>query len=306
MVEPKMMSNVSKLRPTNGSFSNKLGMLMDMWQTRFLVLREGQLSYFKDEKSFKSGADARGTIDLSIATVFNQTEENAKKCEVTIRTPGRDYRFRFQTAQLLEQWCESLATHENVKTVKSKLKQEITPKFQISSNIPLPDANNNFTNTNNNSVLSAGSTVPDAGDSAPSSPVASSPSAETPTTSSGAQRDQDVSAEPSAPKPEELPDPDDDQYNDPIRITYNGVRRDPDLDSPRAPRTPRKKEKNMIVPKFSMQGIFGGSSSKMGASAKSLGDSLMTAGQLQPLLCACAARCPEPDGDDGATRRAEL
>lgn len=36
----------------------------------------------------------------------------------------------------------------------------------------------------------------------------------------------------------------------------------------------------MIVPKFSMQGIFGGSSSKMGASAKSLGDSLMTADEL--------------------------
>jgi len=101
---PCMMSCLDKLRP-----KKDLGRLLDVWQTRFFVLCEDRLLYFRSYRAFTNGKEALGVIPLKRAWLLHGVGD-LKHLELMLRTPFRDFRLRSSVGEdLLQNWLRAFA-----------------------------------------------------------------------------------------------------------------------------------------------------------------------------------------------------
>jgi hypothetical protein len=101
---PCMMSCLDKLRP-----KKDFGRLLDVWQTRFFVLCEDRLLYFRSYREFTKGKEALGVIPLKRAWLLHGVGD-LKHLELMLRTPFRDFRLRSSAGEdLLQNWLRAFA-----------------------------------------------------------------------------------------------------------------------------------------------------------------------------------------------------
>eukprot|EP00960_Hanusia_phi_P032854 750104-Hanusia_phi.AAC.1 len=98
-----MMSCLEKLRPRKD-----LSKFFDLWQTRFFVLVDKQLKYFKRYENFSNGEDPLGQISLERAWLIEQESNSpSKKKIIAIRTPWRDFSLRTDQERIFENWMKA-------------------------------------------------------------------------------------------------------------------------------------------------------------------------------------------------------
>ena len=101
---PCMMSCLQKLRP-----KKDVGRVLDMWQTRFFVLCQDRLLYFRSYRTFAKGKEALGVIPLGRAWLLHGVGD-LKHLELMLRTPFRDFRLRSPAGEdLLQDWLRAFA-----------------------------------------------------------------------------------------------------------------------------------------------------------------------------------------------------
>ncbi|EKX46844.1 hypothetical protein GUITHDRAFT_107199 [Guillardia theta CCMP2712] len=130
---PLMMSCLEKLRPRKD-----LSKFFDLWQTRFFVLVDKQLKYFKRYENYSNGEEPLGEISLERAWLIEQESNSpSKKKVISIRTPWRDFTLRTDQERIFENWMKAFDSIGLVKCAKEekRLKEEARKDLSDEDNV---------------------------------------------------------------------------------------------------------------------------------------------------------------------------
>jgi len=82
--------------------------MVKSWLSRYFVLKDGVLSYYKDQQDF-GNKQAAGHIDMVQVLVVNERPDiGSKKNLFEIVTATRSYNIQAENRELRTQWIESL------------------------------------------------------------------------------------------------------------------------------------------------------------------------------------------------------